>query len=176
MKRDTLPADKGRQIVQATPGAGGATDFARLDAMTDEDIAQQIAENPDAAPEATDEWFDQATLVQPRDQVVEYIAELSTEGRFTLVQFPDCPGCQTFAEPGEDVVSVAREALEGWLTVHLDGGDAPPRPAHAVQGTGALAVRIAPLLAIELQLRWRRRARGTSAHHRRGVCTAPRRA
>ena len=37
----------------------------RLDAMTDEDIARQIAENPDAAPELTDEWFENARLVIP---------------------------------------------------------------------------------------------------------------
>jgi hypothetical protein len=36
-----------------------------LDAMTDEDIAAQIADNPDAAPELTDEWFENARLVIP---------------------------------------------------------------------------------------------------------------
>jgi hypothetical protein len=36
-----------------------------LDAMTDEDIAAQIASNPDAAPELTDEWFENARLVIP---------------------------------------------------------------------------------------------------------------
>jgi len=39
--------------------------LAALDAMTDEDIAQQIADNPDAAPELTDEWFENARLVIP---------------------------------------------------------------------------------------------------------------
>lgn len=39
--------------------------LARLDAMTDEDIAAQIAANPDAAPELTDEWFENARLVIP---------------------------------------------------------------------------------------------------------------
>ena len=39
--------------------------LARLDAMTDEDIAAQIAGNPDAAPELTDEWFENARLVIP---------------------------------------------------------------------------------------------------------------
>jgi uncharacterized protein (DUF4415 family) len=33
------------------------TDWAKVDATTDEDIARQIAEDPDAAPELTDEWF-----------------------------------------------------------------------------------------------------------------------
>jgi hypothetical protein len=39
--------------------------LARLDAMTDDDIAAQIADNPDAAPELTDEWFENARLVIP---------------------------------------------------------------------------------------------------------------
>ena len=39
--------------------------LAVLDAMTNEDIAAQIASNPDAAPELTDEWFENARLVIP---------------------------------------------------------------------------------------------------------------
>src|SRR5713101_6668275 len=36
------------------------SDLAKLDATTDEDIARQIAEDPDTAPELTDDWFDKA--------------------------------------------------------------------------------------------------------------------
>ena len=39
--------------------------LAKLDAMTNEDIARQIAQNPDAAPELTEEWFENARLVIP---------------------------------------------------------------------------------------------------------------
>jgi hypothetical protein len=39
--------------------------LAWLDSLTDEDIARQIADNPDAAPELTDEWFENARLVIP---------------------------------------------------------------------------------------------------------------
>jgi len=39
--------------------------LAMLDAMTDDDLAKQIADNPDAAPELTDEWFANARLVIP---------------------------------------------------------------------------------------------------------------
>src|SRR6185312_15959817 len=38
------------------------SDLARIDATTDEDIARQIAEDPDTAPELTNEWFDKADL------------------------------------------------------------------------------------------------------------------
>src|SRR6202140_1901729 len=41
----------------------GETDYARLDAMTDEDIAKAVAEDPDAAPLNTD-WT-KARLVLP---------------------------------------------------------------------------------------------------------------
>lgn len=38
------------------------SDLAKLDATTDEEIARQIAEDPDTAPELTDEFFDKADL------------------------------------------------------------------------------------------------------------------
>ena len=39
--------------------------LAALDALTDDDIAAQIASNPDAAPELDDAWFARARLVTP---------------------------------------------------------------------------------------------------------------
>jgi hypothetical protein len=39
--------------------------MAAFDAMTDDDIAAQIASNPDAAPELDDAWFERARLVTP---------------------------------------------------------------------------------------------------------------
>jgi uncharacterized protein (DUF4415 family) len=36
------------------------SDLARLDATTDEEIARQIAEDPDAAPELTEDFFEHA--------------------------------------------------------------------------------------------------------------------
>ena len=52
--------------VLAKAEAGITHEFlAWFDALTDEDIAAQIAANPDAAPELTDEWFDNARLVIP---------------------------------------------------------------------------------------------------------------
>lgn len=55
---------------------------------------------------------------------VEYVAALTREGAQTLIEFPACPGCQTFADPDEDVAAVAREALEGWL----EAREAQPLP------------------------------------------------
>ena len=44
----------------------GETDYARLDAMTDEDIAQAVAEDPDAVPLDVD--WSQASLVVPAEK------------------------------------------------------------------------------------------------------------
>lgn len=41
------------------------TDFARLDAMTDEDIARAVADDPDAAPIFTDEMLARSKWVEP---------------------------------------------------------------------------------------------------------------
>jgi hypothetical protein len=58
----TLSAEEARAIAKAwaTP-----ENLAWFDALTDDDIAKQIADNPDAAPELTDEWFANARLVIP---------------------------------------------------------------------------------------------------------------
>jgi uncharacterized protein (DUF4415 family) len=41
------------------------TDWARVDALTDEEIEAAIQDDPDAAPELDDDWFATATLVMP---------------------------------------------------------------------------------------------------------------
>jgi uncharacterized protein (DUF4415 family) len=43
----------------------GDTDWARVDALTDEDIDKAIAEDPDAAPILDEEWFKGAVLMIP---------------------------------------------------------------------------------------------------------------
>jgi hypothetical protein len=43
----------------------GKVDWERVEATTDEDIARQIAEDPDTAPELTEEDLDEAWLVHP---------------------------------------------------------------------------------------------------------------
>lgn len=42
-------------------------DWARIDALTDEEIDAQIAADPDAAPQLTDEWFAKAEKLEPID-------------------------------------------------------------------------------------------------------------
>jgi antitoxin HicB len=96
---------------------------------------------------------------------MEYIAITERDGDRTTIEFPDCPGCATFAEPDEDVLSVAREALEGWLDAELAQREAPPRPAFVgptKRGRKALAVDIPMALAVRLTIRWARADAGLS--------------
>jgi uncharacterized protein (DUF4415 family) len=51
--------------VSATELKRGRTDWARVDALTDEDIERAIAEDPDAAPMLDEAWFRNAELVIP---------------------------------------------------------------------------------------------------------------
>lgn len=96
---------------------------------------------------------------------MEYPVLLTTEGNKTLATFPDCPGCQTFAEPGEDILALAQEALEGWLEVGLEDGEAPLRPSEKVRipaGARLKHVHVNPKLAVALYVRWARQEAGMS--------------
>jgi predicted RNase H-like HicB family nuclease len=62
---------------------------------------------------------------------MQYTAFLTKEGKQTLAEFPGCPGCQTFADPGEDIAERAEEALAGWLEAHLARRAGLSQPAVA---------------------------------------------
>lgn len=94
-----------------------------------------------------------------------YDALVTREGKHTLVSFPDCPGCQTFADTAASVQKVAEAALEGWLEAHLVGGDAPPKPKarrRAPAGAKLVHVAVRPGLWAALQVRWARLDAGLS--------------
>jgi antitoxin HicB len=95
-----------------------------------------------------------------------YTAVLEKDGKRTTIEFPECPGCSTFAEPDEDVTEVAREALVSWLEAELIQGEVPPRAAghtwETPSGATARAIDVPPALAARLQIRWAREAIGIS--------------
>jgi predicted RNase H-like HicB family nuclease/DNA-binding XRE family transcriptional regulator len=96
---------------------------------------------------------------------MHYVAFISREGKHVLAEFPDCPGCQTFADDGDELADAAREALEGWLEAHLVDGQAPPRPVErtgAPMGKKVARVSVRPGLAAALQIRWARADAGLS--------------
>lgn len=97
---------------------------------------------------------------------MRYHGIVTHEGDQTLVQFPDAPGAQTFADPGEDIHELAKDALEGWLEAHLEHGEAPPVPSRqrprAPKGAEVIEVPVSPALGVRLALRWARRDLGLS--------------
>jgi DNA-binding XRE family transcriptional regulator/predicted RNase H-like HicB family nuclease len=95
-------------------------------------------------------------------EAFQYVAYVRKEGRSYLIEFPDAPGCQTFADKKADIAPTAREALEGWLEAHLvDGRVAPvPRVHRARQGEERIHVGISPKLAVAVQIRAMRSERG----------------
>src|SRR5262245_38535471 len=94
---------------------------------------------------------------EPRAPLI-YPATLTTEAGRTLVSFPDCPACRTFAEPGEDVLSIAQHALTGRLSAAIQDETEPPRPTSlsGLSATqGSLQVPVPTELASQLEARWR---------------------
>jgi predicted RNase H-like HicB family nuclease/DNA-binding XRE family transcriptional regulator len=94
-----------------------------------------------------------------------YTAHVWREGKHWLAEFPDCPGCQTFADSRDDLTAEAQEALEGWLEAHLVDGQVPPEPKvhkRAPAGRKLTSIRIGPGLAVALQIRWARAKEGLS--------------
>jgi len=90
---------------------------------------------------------------------MEYTAYLTREGRRWLAEFPDAPGCQTFADSRRDLESAAEEALEGWLEAHLIDGQVPPvakKRRLAPAGRRLLRVPVDSQLAVAVRLRWAR--------------------
>lgn len=94
---------------------------------------------------------------------MHYIAFVHREGKYWLADFPDAPGCQTFAESSEELQAMAQEALELWLEGHLVDGKAPPRPRLRRRAPTKRTLRkvyVSPSLSTALQIRWARQDLG----------------
>jgi DNA-binding XRE family transcriptional regulator len=90
-----------------------------------------------------------------------YSGIVTKQGKRPVFEFPDCPGCQTVAAPGESLKSLegrASESLASWLERKLLTGEAPPRPGS--RKGKQLFVEVPPKLALKLSLRWARQDRG----------------
>jgi DNA-binding XRE family transcriptional regulator/predicted RNase H-like HicB family nuclease len=94
-----------------------------------------------------------------------YLARITHEGNATLADFPDCPGCQTFARAPLTIDAIASDALHGWLEATLDTGQPVPHPRSRLtlqKGERALPVQVSPALAARIALRWARDEAGMS--------------
>ena len=94
-----------------------------------------------------------------------YEAIIKREAKHFLAEFPDCPGCQTFADSIDEVVNAAEEALEVWLESHLAHGEVPPKSKqHRRHPPNAKVARV-PVRAglwAALMVRWARSEAGLS--------------
>lgn len=94
---------------------------------------------------------------------MRYPAFVTREGKSSVIVFPDCGGCQTQSDPGDEDAEQALDAISGWLEATMDTGEAPPRPrstARAARGGRVLWVEIPARLAAKIELRWARQAAG----------------
>jgi predicted RNase H-like HicB family nuclease len=90
---------------------------------------------------------------------VAYPALLIKQGQATLINFPDCPGCETVAGPDQDVLDRARDALTGWLEASLEHRQVPPQPSAIMQESATDQVLMVPLpedLTQTLEEHWNR--------------------
>jgi DNA-binding XRE family transcriptional regulator/predicted RNase H-like HicB family nuclease len=89
---------------------------------------------------------------------MHYRCVVTREGQFTLAEFPDCPGCQTFVKGRANIAVAAREALEGWLEANLGRDLVPTKPGTVGIPRSAKVIEIGvPMpLAFRLELRWKR--------------------
>ncbi len=93
-----------------------------------------------------------------KEHLMEYVAKLTREGSQWLIEFPDCPGCQTYGNSKAAALAMAAEALGAWLESQLEYGAAPPRKKYKAKTGVAVPVEVA--LALAIQLRWLREDRG----------------
>lgn len=56
--------------LEAAKRVKSRTDWARVDAMTDEDIAKAIHDDPDSVPELTEKWFEKAHWVEEGQEAI----------------------------------------------------------------------------------------------------------
>ncbi|HEV8030981.1 MAG TPA: BrnA antitoxin family protein [Stellaceae bacterium] len=127
------------------------SDLAKVDAMTDEEIAQQIAEDPDAAPELTDDQLEEAELFEG-DRFVRRVGRPKGSGTKELVTL----------RIDRDVLDRFRADGPGWQTRLNDvlRAASAPRPAkrrrgRSLSGTDAVleAVRALPDGATPAEIR-----------------------
>jgi predicted RNase H-like HicB family nuclease/DNA-binding XRE family transcriptional regulator len=96
---------------------------------------------------------------------MRYPAYAMKEGRFAVANFPDCPGCATQAEAGEDLGKNLSDALTCWLEAVMASREIPPRPrtsARAPRGGRVQWVTVPAMLATRLALIWAREDAGIS--------------
>ena len=98
-----------------------------------------------------------------------YSAIVTPDDGAFVVTFPDAPGCVTQSSCAEQVLSLATEALAGWLDATLDAGDVVREPRvtrRAPRGSRSILVPVVPTaIALRILLRRARAEEGLTPEH-----------
>ncbi|MBQ6565505.1 MAG: type II toxin-antitoxin system HicB family antitoxin [Treponema sp.] len=73
---------------------------------------------------------------------------IEQDGKF-IARFPDMTNVQTFGLSREEALEMAKDALDGVLSVDIDNGFPIPAPAY----TGGFPIEVSPKVAFAIELR-----------------------
>lgn len=108
----------GKRVSQA-----GRVDWGRLDRTTDREVRRQIAEDPDTAPELTEDVLDRATIVSPDGSRTPYRARVPHRRPGDLLE----PGARAPASGRYEIVRRSGAGTGEERTVE-EGRPLPPTP------------------------------------------------
>jgi hypothetical protein len=106
------------------PARTGRVDWDRVDATTEKDIASQIAEDPDTAPEVTEEAMERAVVVSPDGRRTPYRERVGDP------RTPEClrPGTKAPRSGTYEIIGASGERT-GVVRTVAAGEPLPPTPA-----------------------------------------------
>ncbi len=95
---------------------------------------------------------------------MQYTGVVTRDRKYWCIEFPDAPGCSTFAESERALEHAAQGALEGWLEAWLVTDETPPEPKRirVPRAAKTMTVSVSSNLAAAVSLRWTRRRAGLS--------------
>ena len=73
--------------------------------------------------------------------MLAYPVELTPDGKFLMVTFPDIPEANSQGDSGEDALKMAADALETALEFYFDAGRPVPVPSKPKRGQHAVELR-----------------------------------
>jgi len=73
--------------------------------------------------------------------MLAYPVELTPDGKFLMVTFPDIPEANSQGDSVEDALEMAKDALETALDFYFDAGRAVPAPSKPKRGQHVVPLR-----------------------------------
>jgi antitoxin HicB len=73
--------------------------------------------------------------------MLAYPVELTPDGKFLMVTFPDIPEANSQGDSVEDALEMAQDALETALDFYFDAGRPVPAPSRPKRGQRTVALR-----------------------------------